>query len=112
PIQIRSPTEPSRVPSTGYPGYDGRLPFENGILSEMLFENGYTTFCIGKGHFNPSEEGTPAGPYHRVFADHRNLGIFPANAELSWYNPDVPAPACIPRLDNSRQKNVTQAVSK
>lgn len=51
--------------ATGYPGYDGRMPFENGMLSEMLLENGYNTYCTGKWHLNPSEEGTPAGPYHR-----------------------------------------------
>ena len=51
--------------ATGYPGYDGRMPFENGMLSEMLLEHGYNTFCIGKWHLNPAEEGTPAGPYHR-----------------------------------------------
>jgi arylsulfatase len=51
--------------ATGYPGYDGRMPFENGMLSEILLENGYNTFCTGKWHLNPSEEGTPAGPYHR-----------------------------------------------
>ena len=51
--------------ATGYPGYDGRMPFENGMLSEMLLENGYNTFCTGKWHLNPAEEGTPAGPYHR-----------------------------------------------
>jgi len=51
--------------ATGYPGYDGRMPFENGMLSEILLESGYNTFCTGKWHLNPSEEGTPAGPYHR-----------------------------------------------
>jgi len=51
--------------ATGYPGYDRRMPFENGMLSEMLLEKGYNTFCIGKWHLNPSEEGTPAGPYNR-----------------------------------------------
>lgn len=51
--------------ATGYPGYDGRMPFQNGMLSEILLQNGYNTFCIGKWHLSPSEEGTPAGPYHR-----------------------------------------------
>ena len=51
--------------ATGYPGYDGLMPFENGMLSEMLLENGYNTFCVGKWHLTPAEEGTPAGPYHR-----------------------------------------------
>ena len=39
--------------ATGYPGYDGRMPFENGMLSEILLENGYNTFCTGKWHLNP-----------------------------------------------------------
>jgi arylsulfatase len=51
--------------ATGYPGYDGRMPFQNGMLSEMLLEHGYNTFCLGKWHLSPAEESTPAGPYHR-----------------------------------------------
>ena len=51
--------------ATGYPGYDGRMPFENGMLPEMLLGEGYNTFCIGKWHLSPSEENTAAGPYHR-----------------------------------------------
>jgi arylsulfatase A-like enzyme len=51
--------------ATGYPGYDGRMPFENGMLSEMLVEAGYNTFCLGKWHLSPSEDNTPAGPFHR-----------------------------------------------
>jgi arylsulfatase A-like enzyme len=51
--------------ATGFPGYDGRMPFENGMLSEMLLEQGYNTFCLGKWHLSPSEDNTPAGPFHR-----------------------------------------------
>ncbi len=51
--------------ATGYPGYDCRMPFPNGMLPEMLLEHGYNTFCVGKWHLAPAEEGTPAGPYHR-----------------------------------------------
>jgi arylsulfatase len=51
--------------ATGYPGYDARMHFENGMLSEMLLENGYNTFCVGKWHLSPLEESTQAGPYHR-----------------------------------------------
>jgi arylsulfatase A-like enzyme len=51
--------------ATGFPGYDGRMPFENGMLPEILLEQGYNTFCIGKWHLSPSEESTPAGPFHR-----------------------------------------------
>ncbi len=51
--------------ATGYPGYDARMPFENGMLPEMLLEHGYNTFCVGKWHLAPLEESSPAGPFHR-----------------------------------------------
>ena len=51
--------------ATGYPGYDGRMPFENGMLPEMLLDHGYNTLCVGKWHLSPAEESTPAGPFHR-----------------------------------------------
>jgi arylsulfatase A-like enzyme len=51
--------------ATGFPGYDGRMPFENGMLPEMLLDHGYNTFCLGKWHLSPSEDNTPAGPFHR-----------------------------------------------
>jgi arylsulfatase A-like enzyme len=51
--------------ATGYPGYDGRMPATNGMLAEMLVPEGYNAFCLGKWHLSPSEENTPAGPFHR-----------------------------------------------
>lgn len=51
--------------STGFPGSDGYMPFENGMLSEILKENGYSTYCIGKWHLSPEETNTAAGPYDR-----------------------------------------------
>ena len=51
--------------ATGYPGYEARMPFENGTLPEILREQGYNTFCVGKWHLSPSEENTAAGPFHR-----------------------------------------------
>jgi arylsulfatase A-like enzyme len=50
--------------ATGFPGYDGRMPLENGFLSEMLLAHGYNTFHVGKWHLSPAEESTPAGPFH------------------------------------------------
>jgi arylsulfatase len=35
--------------ATGYPGYNGVIPFENGMLSEMLVEHGYSTYMVGSG---------------------------------------------------------------
>ena len=51
--------------ATGYPGYNGLVPFENGFLSEMLLEHGYNTYMIGKWHLIPSSQETAAGPYDR-----------------------------------------------
>jgi len=36
--------------ATGYPGYNGSIPFENGFLSEMLQQHGYSTYLVGKYH--------------------------------------------------------------
>ena len=41
------------------------MPFENGMLSEVLVEQGYSTFMVGKWHLTPSNEETAAGPYDR-----------------------------------------------
>jgi arylsulfatase len=51
--------------ATGFPGYNGVMPFENGMLSEMLVGNGYNTFMVGKWHLTPSNQETAAGPYDR-----------------------------------------------
>ncbi|MFG1626718.1 arylsulfatase [Kribbella sp. NPDC049227] len=51
--------------ATGYPGYNGVVPFENGFLSEMLLGQGYSTFMVGKWHLTPSNQETAAGPYDR-----------------------------------------------
>ena len=51
--------------ATGFPGYNGVMPFENGMLSEMLVGNGYNTFMVGKWHLTPSYQETAAGPYDR-----------------------------------------------
>jgi arylsulfatase A-like enzyme len=42
--------------SSGFPGISTRIPFENGFISEVLLENGYNTYCIGKWHLTPGEE--------------------------------------------------------
>ncbi|MDH5280668.1 MAG: sulfatase-like hydrolase/transferase, partial [Thermoleophilia bacterium] len=51
--------------ASGYPGYNGVMPFENGMLSEILLEHGYSTFMVGKWHLTPSNQETAAGPYDR-----------------------------------------------
>ncbi len=51
--------------STGYPGSNGNIPFENGFLSEMLLQHGYNTYAIGKWHLTPADQISAAGPYDR-----------------------------------------------
>jgi arylsulfatase len=51
--------------STGYPGANGYIPFENGFLSEILHEHGYNSYAIGKWHLTPADQISAAGPYDR-----------------------------------------------
>ena len=51
--------------SMGYPGSNGYIPFENGFLSEILQQQGYNTYALGKWHLTPSEATSAAGPYDR-----------------------------------------------
>ena len=47
--------------ASGFPGYWGRPPRENGFLSEILRANGYATYAVGKWHLSPEEETNMAG---------------------------------------------------
>jgi arylsulfatase len=47
------------------PGYDGYLPFEKATVAEILRENGYNTFAIGKYHLTHPSDATQAGPFNR-----------------------------------------------
>jgi arylsulfatase len=40
----------------GYPGYTGRIPRENGFLSEILRARGYASYAVGKWHLTPDDE--------------------------------------------------------
>ena len=51
--------------STGFPGGNGYIPFENGFLSEIFLQNGYNTYAIGKWHLTPADQISAAGPYDR-----------------------------------------------
>ncbi|MBU6516039.1 MAG: arylsulfatase [Acidobacteriota bacterium] len=42
--------------AVGFPGYWGKPPRENGFLSEILRENGYATYAVGKWHLTPEDE--------------------------------------------------------
>lgn len=51
--------------STGFPGYNANVPFENGFLSEILLQKGYNTYVVGKWHLTPADQISAAGPYDR-----------------------------------------------
>lgn len=51
------------VMSAGFPGWDGRMPATAGTIAEILRDNGYNTFAVGKYGVTPDEEATDAGPF-------------------------------------------------
>ncbi|MCW3119087.1 MAG: sulfatase [Chitinophagaceae bacterium] len=51
--------------SAGFPGYDGKIPADKGTMAEILRENGYNTFAVGKWGVTPDEDATDAGPFDR-----------------------------------------------
>ena len=46
--------------ASGYPGSCGVIPPENGTIAEILQQNGYSTFCVGKWHLTPETESNMA----------------------------------------------------
>lgn len=76
--------------SSGFPGANGHIPFENGLVSEGLVEAGYNTYAIGKWHLTPSEETHMAStkrqwPLSRGFE--RYYGFL--GGETDQYYPDL-----------------------
>lgn len=47
--------------AAGYPGASAVIPPENGKLADILVENGYGTYCVGKWHLTPETESHMAG---------------------------------------------------
>src|SRR5579862_9596710 len=50
--------------SAGFPGWDGRVPAEDGTIAEILRDNGYNTFAVGKYGVTPDEDASDAGPFN------------------------------------------------
>jgi arylsulfatase A-like enzyme len=44
----------------GFPNCHGRIPADTALISEVLAERGYNTYCIGKWHLTPLEESNLA----------------------------------------------------
>ncbi len=45
--------------ATGFPGYSGHIPLENGTIAHILRNAGYSTFWIGKNHNVPVDAFDP-----------------------------------------------------
>ncbi len=50
---------------SGYPGYSGQIAKSNGMVSEILRQNGYATAFFGKNHNIADWETSISGPYDR-----------------------------------------------
>ena len=51
--------------SSGFPGYDAIMPGDKATIAEVLHENNYNTFAVGKYHVAPVDEITANGPFDR-----------------------------------------------
>jgi arylsulfatase len=85
----------------GFPGINGRIPDETALISEVLSERGWNTYCVGKWHLTPIEEANLAAtrrhwPLSRGFE--RFYGFLGGETD-QWYpelvydNHPVEAPA-------------------
>ena len=74
----------------GFPNCNGRIPADTALLSEVLAERGYNTYCVGKWHLTPLEESNLAAtkrhwPLSRGFE--RFYGFMGGETD-QWY-PDL-----------------------
>jgi arylsulfatase len=74
----------------GFPSTSGRIPFQNGLISEVLNERGWNTYALGKWHLTPAEESDASSwkgrwPLGRGFE--RFYGFIGAESN-QWY-PDL-----------------------
>jgi len=74
----------------GFPNCNGRIPADTALLSEVLNERGYNTYCVGKWHLTPLEESNLAAtrrhwPLSRGFE--RFYGFMGGETD-QWY-PDL-----------------------
>jgi arylsulfatase len=74
----------------GFPNCNGRIPYDTALVSEVLAEQGYNTYCVGKWHLTPLEESNLAStkrhwPLSRGFE--RFYGFMGGETD-QWY-PDL-----------------------
>jgi len=76
--------------SAGFPGWDGRVPSSAGTIAEILRDNGYNTFAVGKYGITPDEDATDAGPFDR-WPTGKGFEHFYGflGSQTDQYNPDL-----------------------
>ncbi len=47
--------------ASGYPNANGRIPFENAMIPQVLADEGYSTYHVGKWHLTPDYDNHAAG---------------------------------------------------
>ncbi len=76
--------------SGDFPGYNGHILPEKGTIAEVLQDNGYGTYHVGKWHLTPEVETTDLGPFLRWPSgkgfDHNYSFLGGATDQ---YNPDL-----------------------
>lgn len=75
----------------GTPGYDAQIPFEKATIAEILKENGYATFALGKWHITPLADLTPAGPFNRwpTGRGFEQFYGFPSRGSIDQWHPEL-----------------------
>ena len=51
-----------------FPGYTARIPDEAGTLAQILRDEGYATFAVGKWHLTPARPALAVGPVRELAA--------------------------------------------
>ena len=76
--------------ASGFPGYNAEMSHEDGMISEILVRNGYSTFAVGKWHLTPSHEaqmGAPRWRWPLGRGFERYYGFL--GGETDQYHPDL-----------------------
>lgn len=97
----------------GTPGYDRAYPLEKAFAGEILRENGYNTYGVGKWHMTPTVDQTQAGPFNRWPTgrgfDHF-FGFFAASTD-QWHPLLIEDNFKVEKKDDNDQKLLTTLIT-
>ena len=98
----------------GFPNCNGRIPADTALLSEVLAERGYNTYCVGKWHLTPLEESNLAAtkrhwPLSRGFE--RFYGFMGGETDQWYPGPGLRQPPGQPRRPPRRTATTCRRTS-